>query len=89
MLAAFRVCKAAVYRLSVFGVDTISASTFRVVKDDGTCALVVATSVRVVPQPPRPAVVGHCGAIVRRGSDIVAARCRGGGLAAAVSLTGP
>jgi hypothetical protein len=88
MLAAFRTCSPAVYRLSSFGVDTIGRSTYTIVKRSGGCNVTVAVTFQVVPQPAKAPLVGHCTRIVRSGSDIVASGCRGPNLAATESLTG-
>ncbi len=88
MLSAFRTCSPAVYRLSSFGVDTIGRSTFTIVKHAAGCTVTVAVTFQVVPQPPKAPLVGHCARIVRSGSDIVAAGCRGPNLAVTESLTG-
>jgi hypothetical protein len=88
MLAAFERCRAARYTLSSFGVDTIAATSFTIVRHGAVCAVSVAVSLRVVPQQPRSTGSGTCQAIGRRGGDIVATGCRGAGLADVIPLSG-
>lgn len=89
LLHAYRQhCRAAVYELSVFGIDTIARDEFRLVSDGGNCRIRVATSFTVVPQKPRPQGSGECSSLSVRGSDVVAAGCVGSGLPRSFSLTG-
>jgi hypothetical protein len=88
MLAAFERCRAARYSLSSFGVDTIAATSFTIVRHGAVCGVSVAVSFRVVPQQPRATGSGTCQAISKRGGDIIATGCRGSGLADVISLTG-
>jgi len=81
-------CRSAVYRLSRFGVDTISVAQFRVVSRSSRCEIAVTTTFRVVPQLPHPTGHGYCSVIGRRGSDIVVTGCTGTGLTSVISLTG-
>jgi len=90
LLRAFeQSCRAADYRLSLFGVDTVSSEDFRVVFRGGRCGVEVTTSFRVVPQQPHVTGTRRCARVRRIASgDIVADRCTGGP-PAAVSLTRP
>jgi hypothetical protein len=81
-------CLTATYKLSRFGVDTISISQFRVVTRTGRCQIAVTTSFRVVPQRPHTTGHGYCRTIGRRNGDIVVGGCTGTGLQATISLTG-
>jgi hypothetical protein len=92
LLAAFAACTPAVYELSSFGIDTIDRSRFTVTPSRAPshgCFVAVASSFQVVPQPARAAPAGRCTALARHGGEIVATGCRGGDLAATISLTGP
>ena len=87
LLRAFQQsCKAADYRLSLFGVDTVNTEDFRVGLRGGRCGVDVTTSFRVVPQQPHVTSTRHCAIVRRSGGDIVAGRCNGGP-PATVSLT--
>jgi hypothetical protein len=81
-------CRAAVYELSIFGIDTIARDEFRLVTDGGICRIKVATSFTVVPQKPRRGGSGECSSLSARGSDVVASACVGSGLPRSFSLTG-
>jgi hypothetical protein len=87
-LAAFRNCTPASYELSQFGVDTVARTSFGILHRSGRCEVTVGTSLRVVPQKPRPSGGGDCTGLVRRATDIVATGCRGTGLNSTISLTG-
>jgi len=90
LLRAFQQhCRRAVYRLSVFGVDTVAVSTFATVGRAGHCEVALARTFRVVPQPPRPQGRGYCRTLRREGTAIVAEGCSGGGLPTRVYLTSP
>jgi hypothetical protein len=86
MLAAFRQgCRRATYTLSAYGVDTARIETFRTLRlAGGRCGVVVATSFRIVPQPPRELGRRTCTRLRKTDTDIVADRCTP---AATVSLT--
>jgi len=87
LLRAFQQsCKAADYRLSLFGVDTVSTEEFRVALRGGRCGVDVTASFRVVPQQPHVTSTRHCAIVRRSGGDTVADRCNGGP-PATVSLT--
>ena len=88
LLAAFRTCTPASYELSQFGVDTIARTSFGIQRKNGSCEVTVGTSLRVVPQKPRPSGSGDCTGLAHRGTDIVATGCRGTGLDSTISLTG-
>ena len=83
-----RHCRAAVYELSEFGIDTIARDEFRLVSVGGSCRIKVATSFTVVPQKPRSQRSGECSSLSVRGSDVVAGGCVGSGLPRSFSLTG-
>jgi hypothetical protein len=68
-------CRAADYTLSSFGVDTVHARTFRVERRNGTCAVLVTDSNRVIPQPPRILSKRTCRRVHRLNGDVVADRC--------------
>lgn len=80
-------CRPATYRLSRFGVDTVSVEQFRVVSRGGRCQIAVVATFRVVPQPAHATGHGYCEAIGRRGGDIVVSGCTGTGVQATISLT--
>ena len=80
-------CTPASYSLSRFGVDTIGVDEFQVSSLGGKCGVDLTISFRVVPQKPRVTAHGRCGALGRKGTDIVASRCTGSGVPSAVSLT--
>ena len=88
LLRAFQQsCKAAEYRLSLFGVDTVRTEDFRVALRDGRCGVEVTTSFRVVPQQQHVTGRRRCARVHRTGGgDIVADGCDGGP-PVAVSLT--
>ena len=58
-----------------------------VVHHNGRCELEVTSSFRVVPQPPHSTGRGFCLTLRRRGINVVANGCTGGGLPASISLT--
>ena len=87
LLRAFQFCQPARYQLSTLGVDTIVVRNFNVVRRNGRCEVAVKSSFRVIPQPPHPTSRGYCRMLRRRGTDIVATGCTGGGLPASISLT--
>lgn len=89
LLRAYRNgCASATYELSSFGVDTVATLRFQLVRRSGNCAIDVTRSFRVVPQKPRTTAAGRCTSLRRTAaSDIVAAGCRGKGIAATMSLT--
>ena len=89
LLRAYRQqCRAAVYELSIFGVDTIARDEFRLVSDGASCRIGVATSFTVVPQKPRPQGNGECSSLSVSGSNVVAGGCVGSGLPRTISLIG-
>jgi hypothetical protein len=89
LLAAYQHgCRAASYRLSMFGVDTSAVSDFRTAKHGGGCVVAVTSTTRVFPRPPNAPKTGTCASLKKSGTDVVAVRCRGGGLAPSLSLTG-
>lgn len=87
LLTQFKRCRAATYRLSVFGVDTVATDDFTVANADGHCFVSVQLTNRVVPQHARPLGTALCSALVARGADVVAVNCSGGP-AKTISLTG-
>ncbi len=80
-------CRAASFRLSVFGVDTIATDTFTLAPESAGCRVLVRSVFKVVPNHSTLAT-GTCTRLLRVGSDIVAGGCRGQGLAAEISLDG-
>jgi hypothetical protein len=88
LLRAYRNgCAPATYELSSFGVDTIATLRFQLVRRSSGCTINVTRSFRVVPQKPHVTAAGHCKALRRTATDIVATRCIGTGLSATTSLT--
>jgi hypothetical protein len=86
MLAAFQGgCRSADYVLASYGVDTARSETFRTERLAGDrCGVVVVTTFRVVPQPPRVTDRRTCVRIRKTSRDIVADRCA---TPATISLT--
>ena len=80
LLGAFQHrCRAAAYRLSLFGVDTVDTEDFRVAQRNGRCGVEVTTSFAIVPQRPHVTGTRRCARVRRAaGGDIVADRCTGG-----------
>ena len=81
-------CRAAVYELSSFGVDTIARDDFRVVSTNGRCRVNVTSSFTVVPRKPHLVGSGGCSSLNAVGGDVIARGCVGGGLESSFSLTG-
>jgi hypothetical protein len=79
-------CTSAQYTLSSFGVDTIAALRFTLVRRNGKCAIAVTRRFRVVPQKPRVTAAGTCKTLRKTATDIVAAGCSDG-LSPTTSLT--
>jgi hypothetical protein len=68
-------CRPADYTLSSYGVDTVHSRTFQVEHRDGSCAVVVTDSNRVIPRPPRIYAQRTCRRVHRLNGDVVADRC--------------
>ncbi len=89
LLDAYRAhCRAAGYRLSIFGVDTSAVYDFRLVDRGGRCTIAVTSTFRVFPRPARAPIAGVCSSLARRGGGVVARGCTGKDLASTISLTG-
>jgi hypothetical protein len=78
-------CRAAVYVLSSFGVDTVATDRFRLVRDNGRCVVTVAVSFQVVPQPARKHS-GACRTLALKSTHVVAGRCTGASIPASIVL---
>jgi hypothetical protein len=80
-------CRAAIYTMSVFGVDTIANDRFRLVRVGGHCLVDVTISFRVVPQPARKHS-GVCRTLALNSRHVVAGRCTGWGIPVSIQLDG-
>ena len=69
-------CTPATYSLMSFGVDTVAADTFALVRRGSQCRITVSISFRVVPE--RPQVHrGRCTLLRREHNDVIALGCFG------------
>jgi hypothetical protein len=81
-------CRAARYKLSLYGIDTARYEEFVVARVAGRCEVTVTVSFRLVPQKPRVVGRGACTSIRKSGSDVLVSNCTGQGVSGTLSLTG-